>query len=199
MLKGWRRRANFFCRSLVFQELPTMRYFVFSLPAALLGLFALGELVGEFAGKDEETKKIEALVKQLGDDDFARRDAAVKELDKLGDKALAQLREAAAGEDAEVRWRAQVLIGAPRRKSTSTALELVLIPAGDFRMGSPVDEPSRNMDETLHSLAITKPFYLGVYEVTQQQFRSQWQAGRGGERDGHAVIPGGRSHLVPGD
>ncbi|MCY3024062.1 MAG: bifunctional serine/threonine-protein kinase/formylglycine-generating enzyme family protein [Planctomycetota bacterium] len=48
-------------------------------------------------------------------------------------------------------------------------LELVLIPAGKFLMGSPETEEGRNKDETQHEVMITKPFYMGKYEVTQEQ------------------------------
>lgn len=50
-------------------------------------------------------------------------------------------------------------------------LELVLIPAGKFTMGSPADEKSRNKDEgPQHEVTITKPFYLGKFVVTQAQY-----------------------------
>jgi formylglycine-generating enzyme required for sulfatase activity len=50
------------------------------------------------------------------------------------------------------------------------SLDLVLIPAGRFKMGSPVDEKDRNDDEPLHWVLVTQPFYLGKYEVTQEQW-----------------------------
>jgi formylglycine-generating enzyme required for sulfatase activity len=37
-------------------------------------------------------------------------------------------------------------------------LEMVLIPAGEFKMGGP---------EKDHEVTLTKPFYMGKYEVTQ--------------------------------
>jgi formylglycine-generating enzyme required for sulfatase activity len=52
----------------------------------------------------------------------------------------------------------------------SIGMKLALIPAGEFQMGSPDSEPDRNDNETQHLVNITKPFYLGVYEVTQQQY-----------------------------
>ncbi len=50
-------------------------------------------------------------------------------------------------------------------------LEMVLIPAGTFMMGSPESEAERRDDETQHQVTISKPFYLGKYPVTQ----AQWQ------------------------
>jgi formylglycine-generating enzyme required for sulfatase activity len=51
-------------------------------------------------------------------------------------------------------------------------LELVLIPAGKFLMGSPENEKGRNEDETQHEVSITKPFYMGKCEVTQEQYEA---------------------------
>jgi formylglycine-generating enzyme required for sulfatase activity len=50
-------------------------------------------------------------------------------------------------------------------------LEMVLIPAGDFLMGSPDSDKDAMGDERpQHRVRITKPFYLGKYEVTQEQW-----------------------------
>ena len=52
-------------------------------------------------------------------------------------------------------------------------MEFVRIPAGSFNMGSPPSEEGRESDEgPVHQVQITKPFYMGRYEVTQ----SQWKA-----------------------
>ncbi len=52
-----------------------------------------------------------------------------------------------------------------------TGIELVFIPAGDFLMGSPEDEAGRRENEgPQHRVVISKPFYLGRYEVTQEQW-----------------------------
>ena len=49
-------------------------------------------------------------------------------------------------------------------------LEMVLIPAGKFMMGSPASEKDRRDDEKQHEVTLTKPFYIGKYEVTQKQW-----------------------------
>jgi len=51
-------------------------------------------------------------------------------------------------------------------------LEMVLIPIGKFKMGSPASEKDRFDNETLHEVTLTKPYFIGKYEVTQEQ----WQA-----------------------
>jgi hypothetical protein len=53
-----------------------------------------------------------------------------------------------------------------------TGMEFVELPAGRFTMGSASTEPGRNDDELLHDVEITRPFFLGQSEVTQQQWRT---------------------------
>ena len=53
----------------------------------------------------------------------------------------------------------------------TTKLVLRLIPPGSFMMGSPSDEPGRSSYEDLHGVVLTKPFYIGVFELTQKQWQ----------------------------
>ena len=50
-------------------------------------------------------------------------------------------------------------------------LEMVLIPAGTFMMGSPESEEDRYSNETQHKVTLTKPFYLGKFTITQEQWK----------------------------
>jgi formylglycine-generating enzyme required for sulfatase activity len=50
-------------------------------------------------------------------------------------------------------------------------MKLARIEPGRFQMGSPPDEAKRRDDEARHEVEITKPYCLGVYAVTQAQFR----------------------------
>ncbi len=77
------------------------------------------------------------------------------------------------------------------RLINSIGMELVLIPAGSFLMGSPESELEHTSDESpQHPVRLTESFYLGAYLVTQQQFRqvmkrnpAQFRAGSGGGLD----------------
>jgi len=61
---------------------------------------------------------------------------------------------------------------APRELITnSIGMQLKLIPAGEFLMGAAADENDRDADEgPQHRVLITKPFYMGLTEVTQGQW-----------------------------
>jgi formylglycine-generating enzyme required for sulfatase activity len=67
------------------------------------------------------------------------------------------------------------------------SLEMVLIPAGKFVMGSPKSEEDRDDEETQHEVTLTKPFYMGKYAVTQEQ----WEAvmGNNPSRDKGPKLP----------
>ena len=52
----------------------------------------------------------------------------------------------------------------------TTKLVLRRIEAGSFTMGSPSGESGRDSDETQHKVTLTKPYYIGVFEVTQKQY-----------------------------
>ena len=52
-----------------------------------------------------------------------------------------------------------------------TKLVLRRIEAGTFTMGSPLGENGRTSNETQHSVTLTKPYYLGVFELTAKQYQ----------------------------
>ena len=54
----------------------------------------------------------------------------------------------------------------------SIGMRLVIIPPGEFLMGSPDSDASAAVDEKpRHRVRITRPFYLGAYEVTQSEYQ----------------------------
>jgi serine/threonine protein kinase len=49
-------------------------------------------------------------------------------------------------------------------------IPMVRISPGTFTRGSPAGEPGRDSDETQNQVAITRPFFIGIAEVTQSQY-----------------------------
>jgi uncharacterized protein (TIGR02996 family) len=60
----------------------------------------------------------------------------------------------------------------PRRVSSCCQMVFTLIPPGTFKMGSLGREAGRMNDEQSHSVKITKGFWLGIYPVTQGEYRT---------------------------
>lgn len=130
-------------------------------------------LSGAAQPESEADRRVRALIEQLGDDAYVRREAASKELEELSDEALPALRVAAQHRDPEIRLRARQLvaaIGLHLRESKTNGLTMVGIEPGEFTMGSPEVEPGRQAEEVQHLVRITRPFLLGVHEVTQGEF-----------------------------
>jgi len=77
--------------------------------------------------------------------------------------------------------------------TNSMGMEFVLIPAGKFLMGSPGSEAGRVENEgPQHEVQITKPFYLGKYEVKVSEFREFVKAVQfktDAETNGGAYVP----------
>src|SRR5262249_26757801 len=76
-----------------------------------------------------------------------------------------------------------------REGTNSIGMRFVLVPRGSFLMGSPGEQPGRKADEgPQHEVAITRPFYLGAFPVTQAEFRRvmgrnpSWPSGKGFRR-----------------
>jgi formylglycine-generating enzyme required for sulfatase activity/serine/threonine protein kinase len=70
---------------------------------------------------------------------------------------------------------------------TKIIIEMALVPAGKFMMGSPASEKDRSYNETQHEVTLTKPFYMGKYEVTQEQWESVM--GKNPSREKGAKLP----------
>ena len=95
--------------------------------------------------------------------------------------------------DRQARHEGLVARAQPAEKhiTNSFGMKLVLIPAGKFLMGSPAKEAERDDEELQHEVVISKPFYMGAYEVTQGQmqksppkyFRPVFDAKNGGGPD----------------
>ena len=78
-------------------------------------------------------------------------------------------------------------LGQPVEITNSIGMKLKLIPAGEFMMGSQEVGPQ-------HKVRITKPFYLGVYEVTQAEYEEVM-----GKNPSWFSKGGGGAEEVPGE
>jgi formylglycine-generating enzyme len=59
----------------------------------------------------------------------------------------------------------------PKDFTNSIGMKFAWIPPGTFMMGSPDGEKERERSETQHKVTLTKGFYMGVYTVTQEQWK----------------------------
>ena len=109
--------------------------------------------------------------------------AAAAEADRVADRRAAEAAEASAASAEADRRRAEEAAEAERRRlaesrrpghvfrDCDTCPEMVVIPAGTFRMGSPASEAGRYDDEgPRHEVTLRSPFALGRYEVTRAEY-----------------------------
>jgi formylglycine-generating enzyme required for sulfatase activity len=90
-----------------------------------------------------------------------------------------------------VRWEEAAALA--REVTNSIGMKLALIPPGKFLMGSPPNEKDReHLDkgsEQQHEVEISKPFYMGMYEVTQADYERvmgtnpSWFSATGGGKE----------------
>jgi uncharacterized protein (TIGR02996 family) len=76
--------------------------------------------------------------------------------------------------------------------TNSLGMRFVLIPAGTFPMGSPENEERPDDEDLQHEVEITRPFYLGIYPVTQ----AQWQAVMGSNPSWFCATEGGKDKVT---
>ena len=88
---------------------------------------------------------------------------------KRAERLLAKLEGIAAGTDGPTGSRVQK---AGSSWKSPSGMEFAWIPAGEFLMGSPSHEKGRDNDERQHGVRISEGFWIGKYEVTQEE----WEA-----------------------
>jgi uncharacterized protein (TIGR02996 family) len=86
-----------------------------------------------------------------------------------------RLRGLSFGEGEPLRGRARGLLDAGVEPAlltltNSLGMGFVLVEAGTFLMGSPRDEQGRSRVERQSAVTITRPFWIGVHQVTQEQY-----------------------------
>ena len=60
----------------------------------------------------------------------------------------------------------------PKNFTNSIGMKFVWISPGTFTMGGPKEEKERDDNETQHKVTLTKGFYMGIYPVTQAQWKA---------------------------
>lgn len=132
---------------------------------------------GYFEAGDAEQclAKLEAASKAYEVLTIENLEAAVAKKERFAAESwLARLMELIPGDARLAGWREKV-DALPWPKSVTVDLgkgvkmDLVMVPAGSFTMGS---SDGLDDEKPAHKVTISKPFYLGKYEVTQ----AQWQA-----------------------
>jgi formylglycine-generating enzyme required for sulfatase activity len=144
-------------------------WLVVFLTPALVGLLRGGQV------KTTPDDPIASLVRKLGSNVFSIREEASRKLIEMGEKAVPALQKAASeNPDLETQRRAEALIKAivPKTRKSKIGLELAFIEGGELRMGSPPAERNRRADEDMHSVWLKGGFYLGIHEVTQEQYET---------------------------
>lgn len=87
------------------------------------------------------------------------------ELDRVALWSLDQL------PDADLRPVAARAVANLEQLTNSVGMKFARIPAGQFKIGSPANETGHRSDEEEHDVVITGDYFLGVHEVTLEQFR----------------------------
>lgn len=95
---------------------------------------------------------------------------------------VAQVIEAKLLTPQQSRWAAT-----PAVVTTKLGQQLRLAPLGRFTMGSPRREPGRRANEAQRDVEFKRPFYIGVTEVTNGQFRKFRAAHRSGLIGNHTL------------
>lgn len=72
-------------------------------------------------------------------------------------------------------------------RTKATDQQLKLMPVGSFTMGSPRREPGRRANEAQRNVQFKRPFYMGVNEVTNAQFRKFKSEHRSGLVGNHTL------------
>ena len=115
----------------------------------------------------EAQRQQEEAERQRALEETARRLAEEQARQQAEEKQRRHEAEEAAHR-AEEKWQRREEEERQRAVTNQVGIELVLIPAGSFMMGS-----TRNSNERpLHQVTISNPFYMGRYEITQAQWRA---------------------------
>jgi formylglycine-generating enzyme required for sulfatase activity/serine/threonine protein kinase len=87
-------------------------------------------------------------------------------------EVLAQDPDPAVVTDADARERIKATGKPWKIRHTASGIVMLLVPPGEFLMGSPETEQDRRQDETQHKRVIRSAFYLSQFEVSKAEWRA---------------------------
>jgi formylglycine-generating enzyme required for sulfatase activity/serine/threonine protein kinase len=136
----------------------------------LSGIVALAFILGRSSNSKNEVASKSNI--ENGEADIVTTNGSAEGIPTEGNLLVAPFTETKAKKaQKEVAKSLQKEVEEKEDLSKGIKLEMIIIPAGKFLMGSPTTEVGRKNDETQHEVSLTKPFYLGKYEVTQEQWK----------------------------
>src|SRR6185295_16974673 len=133
--------------------------------------FSARPLLAEDAGDAYSEEKIKGYIGDLGNEDFAKRQTAEKELGKAGIKAQKQIEAAKDSTDAQVKTTAQHLLAKLKFAALPPVDYLDLLPAK-----SVVVLRAANLASTVENAkksAIARMFDLPAFEPFKKKFKDQ--------------------------
>jgi len=141
---------------------------------------------GVDAGKDivgiEDSPAMLSEIKQIARDWAIQKVETAREGERRGPPLAIAPFDAPQAKQHQRAW--ADYLGVPVETTNSIGMKLVLIPPGEFQMGSPQEEIDLLVESSTdekwlkrhrsegprHRVRLTRPFYLAVYEVTQEEY-----------------------------
>ncbi len=120
------------------------------------------------AGVEKKSEIDELLESLLNDNESKKKESPMPPSSKEAEqtqKSRSEIPVQPVGQESAADIPLSVVLG------DGVSIELVWLSPGTFKMGSPEDEIGRGTDEKLHTVTLTKGYWLGKYPVTQGQWK----------------------------
>jgi sulfatase modifying factor 1 len=141
---------------------------------ALCGFGTIKWWEGYSKGLDRDRELVEVPVVDLEKQkrEMAEVAAELEAKKAEAEEAARKAQEAAAKLEAARESQVAAVTPGKTYRIPGVGLEMIQVPAGEFLMGSPSSEKDRDDDEVQHRVRLTQPFWLGKFEVTQEQWKA---------------------------
>ena len=145
--------------------------------------------------KEKQKAKQEEENIQIQKEEQTRREnerKAKEEQDRVKarqEKRVIKLGEEQAGKEKEKKEKEECSSSQkiPKTYANSIGMKFVLIPAGEFMMGK-TDSYNIGNEKPVHRVKLIKPFYLGIYPVTQRQWKEVMRSNPSNFKGGNLPI-----------